>query len=259
MERLSETQINLIRTLSNKKLSLRKIQQKTKIPLSTLQYRLNKNKKVKRERQIKIPSSEFIKGEIIGSFAGDGNYYHDQNGRCSKHYVRYSLSYRDDKNYADYLSLVFKNIGLNVNIYIKLYKGKPSAFELRVCSLNFIRFIKEYVIWKNKKTYSIQLRKDIKLSKNFLLGFARGIMDTDGFVESHGVACGVVSKKLINDLKKIFSIIQIKPKITVKKREGKRKNLYLLRVSKKYLGTYNEYIGFSNLRKKKRLIEIIHK
>ena len=255
MQRLSKDQIKLLKTLSNKGLSLRKIQKRTKIPLSTIQYRLNKNKGLKREKQIKIPSSDFIKGELVGSFAGDGNYYYDKTGRCSKHRIRYSLSYQKDREYANHLVSILKSMGLNVHNYIKMYKGNPSELELRVHSINFIKFIKEYIVWEGRKSYSVQLKENIKCNKNFLLGFVRGVMDTDGYVESHGIACEVTSKNLISNLKDILSSIKINPKITIRKRKGK-KNLHRIRISKKYLKIYKKCIGFSNPRKMKKLVEI---
>jgi len=147
-------------------------------------------------------------------------------------------------------------MGLNPKKYTLMNKGKPSVLELRTSSVNFIRFIKEYLVWQDKKTYSVQLKKDIKLSNDFIFGFARGLMDTDGYVESHGVACEVTSPNLINNLKNIVSIIKINPKITVRKRKN-RKDLHRLRISKGYLKTYQKYIGFSNPRKSKKVLEIL--
>lgn len=211
-----------------------------------------------RIKPITLPPSSFIKGEIIGAFAGDGSYYHDTFGRSSKYLIRYFLSYRDDWEYKEHLVSLLKNMGLNVNVFIRFYKGKASALEIRAISLNFSKFIKEYLIWEGVKSHSVQLNKGMKLDKDFLLGFARGLMDTDGFTERFGVACGSTSEKLIKDLEKILLKIGIIPKITIKNRKGNRKNLYLLRISRKYLEKYEKNIGFSNPRKKQKLLKILN-
>ena len=77
MKRLTQESKNFIKILANKGLSLRKIQNITNIPLSTLQYNLNKNSERKRTREIIISQSDFLKGEIIGAFAGDGRYKYE--------------------------------------------------------------------------------------------------------------------------------------------------------------------------------------
>lgn len=257
MKRLSKIQIRLIKNLSKNGLSLRKIQKKTNITLSTIQYNLNVNKKVKRVKQINLLFPDFIKGEIIGSFAGDGSYYHDKNGRSSKYYTRYFLSYKDDKEYKNYLVSLFKKMGLNPKVYVKNYKGNPSSFEIRISSINLSNFIKDYLHWENRKVYSIRLAKEIEShNKSFLFGFARGLMDTDGFVENINISCGVVSKELIEDLRKILLILKIVPRITVRKRDN-RKDLYLLRIPRKYLEIYYKNIGFSNKRKEEGLLKIM--
>jgi len=258
MKRLTKKQIESIKNLSDNGLSLRKIHKITDIPLSTIQYRANKDKKRPRIKAISLPDSDFLKGEIIGAFAGDGNYFYDCLGRCRKHNIRFFLSYEDDKEYKNYLFNLLKSLGLSVNVYVKKYKGKPSCFQIYVSSIEFIRFIKKYLEWKDQKTYSVRLRKDINYSKEFLFGFARGLMDTDGFVESYSVACGTVSKELIKNLREIFMLANIPARVIEKKRNPPRKNLFLTRVKKGNLLNYYKNIGFSNSRKEKKLLEIMN-
>ena len=257
MNRLSNEQKNIIKSLHSEGLSLRNIQQKTDIPLSTLQYNLNKNSGRKRIKQLILPKSEFILGEIIGAFCGDGSYFHSKSKRSGKYLVRYFLSYRDDMEYANYLHSVFKKMNLNPFFIIRKNKGIQNVIEVRISSIKLIELIKSYVLWEEDKTYSVRLIRSIKsYSKDFLFGFARGMMDTDGFVETYNVACGVISKRLIENLSDIFSIVNLNSKITIRIRPCRR-DLYLLRVPKKSLEIYYKNIGFSNLRKEKKLLGII--
>ncbi len=228
--------------------------------------------KIGRVKQIKIPNSHFLIGQIIGAFAGDGCYSKGKTKRGIKHFIRFCLSYEKDVDYKNYLFLIFQKMNLNPRVHIKKYRDKLSAFEIRICSIKFIEFIKNYLYWddtigsiqrfKNskKKTYSVHLKYPLENYSNlFLIGFARGLMDTDGFVESKGVACGVVSEKLIFNLNDILIKVGIIPKVTIQNRKFPRKNLFLLRVSNNNLDNYLNKIGFSNLRKKRELLQILKK
>jgi len=258
MRRLTKEDKKRIKNLNNKGLSLRQIQKETNIPLSTLQYNLNKDKNRKRIKEINLPSHDFLKGEILGAFAGDGSFYYDKSGRSSRYSIRFYFSYYEEE-YRDYIYHLLKDMNLNVNIYTTKYKGNISCFEIRTFSIKFLNFIKENLYFGDNKTDSICLLKNINnYSEDFLYGFARGLMDTDGFVETYNISCGVISKNLIKNLEKIFLKINIRPNITIRIREG-RKNLYLLRIPRKYLEVYYTNIGFSNPNKSRKLINIIKK
>lgn len=257
MKRLTKDQIREIKEL-HINLSLRSIQNKLNIPLSTIQYHL-RDKNRARIKKIIVPNSKFLIGEMIGAFAGDGNYYHDTSWNASKHNITYSLSFKKDKEYAEYLKKGLKSLGLNVLEYTRTYNGKNSSIELRVSSIELINLIKKNIVWSDKKTYSVHLSKKIEDYENdFLFGFVRGIMDTDGFVETSGLGCGLISRQLIENMKDILESINIKPKITVKKRVN-RKDLYLLRIHSRDLKKYYEEIGFSNQRKMIELKNILIK
>ncbi len=261
MKRLNKNQIDIIKQLGIKGLSLRQIQKETTIPLSTVQYHLNRYKGRKKVIQIKLPKSDFIKGEIIGAFAGDGNYFHDTHGRCSKYRISYFLSYKDDKQYVAYLHTLFKKIGLNPIVYIKNNNNKHSVLIISVNSIKLYEYIKENLYWHGIKTYSISLKNGINnFSKKFLLGFARGLMDTDGYVDTYtnSVGCSSTSRELIENLNDIMLKIAITPKLAIRKKED-RKDLYSLRVPRKYLRLYQNKIGFSNLRKRYKLLKIIQR
>ncbi len=97
MKRLAQENKESIKKLANEGLSLREIQKITKIPLSTLQYNLNKNSGRKRTKEIIIPESDFLRGEIIGAFTGDGCYKYTKRGRSRNHLITFTLSFEKDK------------------------------------------------------------------------------------------------------------------------------------------------------------------
>ncbi len=259
MRRLKKEEIILIKDLYQKGQSLRKIQKILDLPLSTIQYHVGENKGMGRIKRINLPESNFMKGELVGAFAGDGSYYHDTSGRRSDYRTTYFLSYKDDQKYANYLESVLKSIGLSVNKSIsKNKKGEPSCLRIWVCSVELISFIKRYLEWKSPKTYSVKLKEGYSLDHDFLFGFARGLMDTDGFVESHRVACASVSRGLINNLRNIFKLIGINSNIKFIKKNGNRKSQYRVRVKKSDLAIFYHKIGFSNKRKQEALLKILN-
>ncbi len=259
MKRLTKNQKEIIKNFHSKGLSLRQIQKKTNIPLSTLQYNLNKNSGRKRTKELIIPESDFIIGELIGAFAGDGSFYANTNDGYKRYWIRFFLSYYDDKQYMFYLCKILKNMDLNPKIYIKKFNGKPSSFEIRVISINLYLFIKRYLFWEGKKANSVCLKDKISAySNDFLFGFARGLMDTDGFIENNSIGFGVTSKRLVENLSEILSMIGICTNITIKKPKKENwREVYLIRTSKKvFLKIYSDKIGFSHFRKQKELFNL---
>ena len=73
---------------------------------------MSNNYEIGKAKQIKIPNSEFLIGQIIGAFSGDGCYSKNKTKKGIKHFVRFFLSYKKDKEYKDYLFLLFQNINL---------------------------------------------------------------------------------------------------------------------------------------------------
>tara|TARA_Y100000034_G_C6806195_1_gene362002 strand:- start:353 stop:1033 length:681 start_codon:yes stop_codon:yes gene_type:complete len=216
--------------------------------------------KPKQKKDFVCNLSDFQIGELIGSFAGDGNFYYSSHGRSGHYRIRYYLSYKDDMDYSKYLSHLLEMMNLRTNTFFKKYKGKLSVIELVVRSKDFYKFIRKYLIWEGKKTYSVRLKSYINgYSDDFLRGFVRGLMDTDGFVEISGVAFGVVSRDLVLNFEAILSKFNIGSKLSIKPGKGNCKDCYLCRIPRRYLELYNEIFGFSNLRKINSLMKILSK
>ena len=162
--------------------------------------------------------------------------------------------------YAKYLASLIEKMNLKTNMFFRKYKNEWSLIEVRVYSKDFYNFLKKYLIWDGKKRYTVGLKEDISNYNNdFLRGFIRGLMDTDGFVEVCNVAFGVVSKKLalnFRDILNKFGIVDCNFKI--KSRKGNRADLYLCRTHRRDLEKYYELFGFSNPRKLNSLLKIIN-
>ena len=150
--------------------------------------------------------------------------------------------------------------GCKYRYTVKQRYGRPSCFDIKVYSLRLYELLIDNLHWKGKKNYSVCLRHDINnYSKEFLFGFARGLMDTDGCVDRCNLIFTSISKNLTYNLRDIFLLIGIQHTDFVEKRKAPRNDQYKLRVLKKGLILYSSFIGFSNPRKQIKLLEILNK
>lgn len=255
-QRLSQDEKDLIRRLTLDNKSLRYISKLLDLGITTIYYHVRKFKS-KQFKKMKMTLNDFHFGELVGSFVGDGNFYYDTNGRSRRYVIRYYLSHEDDL-YSKHLVRLLREINLNPRIFYRRKNGKLSSMEVKVYSKEFYNLIKKEVTWEGTKTYSVRLLREIdNYSEDFLKGFIRGLMDTDGFVEPYNVSLGVTSESLILNFKEILTKFDIQYKFTRIKRDSTRKDLFLCRVYSKSLKLYNDLFGFSNPRKMKRLMKIL--
>ena len=255
-QRLSSEDLLLIRKLTDEGKSLNFISKEMGLLKTTIYYQVRKFKpRIKKEFIVNL--NDFQIGELMGAFAGDGSYFHRRYDNSfpkrSSHYrIAYFLTYSKEIEYAMYIKELLKS--LNLNPFSYKHQG---TMAVAVNSKEYAEFIKNYLIWEKNKTLSIMLRKDIDYSDDFLRGFARGLMDTDGYVEISNVSCACVSKELINNLVNIFERYGLKYKLTEKHRDGKN-ILFLVRVYRDSLERYKEKIGFSNNHKIVSINKIIN-
>jgi hypothetical protein len=252
--RLTKEEKEFIKKMTLDGKSLRQISKIMDLEITTIYYQVRKFKpKQKKDFIINLPDKKI--GELMGAFAGDGSYYYSNHGRSGHHIIRYSLCLSRDMNYAKYLIDLLRK--LNLNPFLSK-KERDNGMDLGVSSISYINFIKKFLEWDEVRSHSIRLKENInRYSEDFLRGFARGLMDTDGYVEISNVSCGSTSERLIKNLSQIFDKFGLGYKISVKKREPLRKNLFLIRVYRDSLKNYNKSIGFSNDYKLKKLKKIL--
>jgi len=256
-QRLSEEEKELIRKMTLEGKSLRQISSLINLGITTIYYNVRKFKPKQRKKFV-CNLNDFQIGELVGAFAGDGNFYHSIKGRCSKYTIRYFLSYEDDMFYAQYLTNLLKNMNLNANMFPRKQGEKWSVIIINVYSKEFYNLIKNYLIWEGKKGHTVRLKDNIlAYNPNFLRGFVRGLMDTDGFVGISNICFAVVSKSLVLNFKDILFLFNIESKFFTKIRERNRKDLHFCRVNRPYLDLYHNLFGFSNQRKLDSLLRIL--
>ena len=158
--------------------SLNKISSKLGINKSTVYYHYRKlfGKRYK-DIIFEFNSDEEI-GEFIGVFVGDGCY-------SKSKYSHYNISFffsGDETQYVDSFSdFLLKSLGKRPLQYTS--PSGPNKIILRYSSRPLIDFIMNYVYWgETRKSKSVSLRNDVhSYSREFHIGFIRGLLDTDGY------------------------------------------------------------------------------
>jgi hypothetical protein len=182
--------------------SLNKISKSTGIGKSTLYFHY---KKIKGKKTIPIKidfSNEEKTGEFIGMFAGDGGFYLEKEKYQYKIRIYLGLY---EKQYSSYVK----------NFLTELFSKPPRSYRrmsygvevIEYYSKDIYKLIKEYLDWDDNKTKTIRLKDTSKLNKNFLIGFIRGIFDTDGGIhkKKNKVAFGTASGVLANQIREILT------------------------------------------------------
>src|SRR4030042_224184 len=202
--KVNQEAINMIK----EGISLNKINKKTRIQKSSLYYHY---KKIKGKKYLvpKIDKFDMEKiGEFIGIFAGDGSFFFDKK-RCHYSIRIYTGLY--EKEYRKYLKKFLKKFfGKASRTY---QDNKLNVVTNEYYSKIIYEFILEYLAWNKNKTKTIRLKNIRKHSREFLIGFIRGLLDTDGgiYKPKKKVAFGTASKKLAFQIKEILEILGIKP------------------------------------------------
>lgn len=139
-----------------------------------------------------------IIGEVIGLFAGDGQYVNDKKRWDRRIRIHFNAKELDLIDY-------YQNS-------IKLLTGKKPSVILsnsvkimQICSKDFCDFILSYVNFNGKKVKTIQLKnKGLLNNKLFTKGFLRALVDSDGYVRKgrKEIYFGSISKNLFDDFLK---------------------------------------------------------
>lgn len=218
--------INLIK----KGNSINEISKITGLGKSTIYFHYRKIKG-KKTKVIKFHFSEDEEiGEFIGIFAGDGSFYKRPK---TYHYVIRIYTGFYEKEYADFLMKRFTIwFGKKPSTYLMRYKKRPSAIVNYYYSKEIYEFIKKYLEWDGKKTYSVRLKNFNLKNEKFNIGFIKGLIDTDGsyYKQKRRLSFSSVSKRLAEQAFEIIkNLIKKEPKMyIIKDKSNKRSTLYTI-------------------------------
>lgn len=236
MNRISKEQKHLIKKLARNGFSLNSIVKKTRLPKSVVYYWFRKTVG-RKMKTVKIHNNlkEEI-GEIVGAFAGDGNFYLDSNYRYR---IRFYLS-GDEIIYSKKLNNFLKKVyGKCGNIFS--YKN---MIIVDISGKAIIEHIKNFLKWEGKKTYSVRLKNDpSKYSLDFLKGFCRGLINTEGWILKNNLMISCVSESLIDNVSDSLDLLKIPHLKTVWKSKRKRNLRYAIFFNKENTLTFINRIG----------------
>lgn len=169
-------------------------------------------------------------GEIVGIFAGDGSQYFEPKGFSYNTNVHFG---KKNIDYARYVKTLFESY---FNKKFRLYEGDRSLI-LTTQSKKIFNYFKNYLNYNSKSKHDSVELTSLNLPNKFLLGFLRGLIDTDGSVLSSTkhktirVNFYTTSKNLSNQIKSLFDNLSFEYGFYIDKRPSKNyKDLYMLRL-----------------------------
>ncbi len=195
-----------------------------------------------------IPEDDVIQGEILGAFAGDGNYYHRKDR--GHHRISIGLSSKHDSGYAKYLTNLLENhFNLNVFVY-----DNGSLLSLVFNSRVVVDWIRDYLFIEKNKTLTVRLKEGY-YSDEFIASFLRGLYDTDGHVSKAGdIHFGIISIRLILQMSDYLTYFGIEHSIFKQKHRPNEHKILRIRIRRRSRLQFWEIIGFSHPRKARRLL-----
>lgn len=210
--------------------SITQICKELKLSKATVYYYIKKIRGRKfPETKINVSDLEKI-GELIGIFTGDGYFFFDK-----KDYRYYTFFFFSKKE-KEYVNKFCNLLRLIINRYIYWYEYKNvNKIFIRVTSKKLNELIRKYVIWdeKQKRSYTIHLKNIDVLPGVFLIGFLRGLFDSDGYTykDKREVNFVTISSMLAHQVSEILDILKIQSNIYVyRDRRGNRKKVYYVKV-----------------------------
>lgn len=203
MRRLTIDEKNKIITLSKNGKSLNQICNKTKLKKTTVYYHLRKLRGKKLKDFSFVANEENI-GEFVGVFAADGCF-----SKCGYRSVTSLYFSPDEEEYAKSAHKMLS--GMFSRTPLLFWDKNNKIYIIRFNSKDIKTLLKTYLDWDGKKTYSVQL-KSIDHTREFLLAFLRGYLDSDGFCNNDTKKASFfgVSKNMldqIDDIVKSFGVI----------------------------------------------------
>ena len=173
---MSRTSTARIRQLVREGCSISRIQQETGAPKSTIYYHYRQIRGRKYEVWSAPAQPTAQAGEIVGVFTGDGSFSYYQPTGSYAGYICFSRSAED---YATYVQELFETF---FGRELQLVKQREDMLRLRLYGKPFYDFFTRYLHFKrSRKASSIRLAS-LNHPREFLKGFLKGLVDTDGSV-----------------------------------------------------------------------------
>ncbi len=174
-------------------------------------------------------------GEFIGLIAGDGgqSYY----AKKSVYKVRLYLSSNQHSLVRHIISLFQTLFSITPRVYNHQYRSRPyNMISIEIESKKIYEMIMEYLSWDKTKRRSktIHLNNLESYATDFLCGFARGLIESDGWVSHNQIGFKSTSKLLAVNFYTIIRKVGSNPKFLKRAdRRGNRSLAYLVTITGK--------------------------
>ena len=181
-------------------------------------------------------------GEIVGIFAGDGSQYFDPKGYHYQVNIHFGSK---NKDYVFYVKNLFEDY---FNHKFNFFEDKKRhTIRLRINSKKVFNYFKHYLDYNSKTKHSTVKLKSLNLPKEFIIGFLRGLIDTDGSVLYNKYENGInvsfctTSLELINQVKQVFDEYNFKYSYFVRKHKS-YKDLHNIKLWKRSVEPFLNHI-----------------
>jgi hypothetical protein len=197
--------------------------------------------------QVESDNDELL-GEFIGLFAGDGSFFKSKD-------FHYHIRLHFNVAEREFVHEVIDNV-----LYI-LFNRNPRVYTqqngliLSYYSRNIYNLVRKYLAWKDNepKTYSVTLIAQ-NLSEEFMIGFLRGNVDSDGHISRSKISFDSVSKELINSISICLDHLRIKYKYReYQEKRLNRRNMHNISIHRDYFDKFFYIIKPRNTRNMHRL------
>ena len=223
--RLTDSQIIIMKKLIDGGMSLNYISRELGIGKTTVYYYFRKMKgKTLKSPVIKFDSDREL-GEVVGIFTGDGSQSFDPKGYHYQNKVHFGLH---NKDYVFYVKNLYEKC-FGKKFFIS--KDGPTKLVVITNSKDIFNFFHKYVKFDSRdKSNTASLITNYRKNKDFMKGFLKGLLDTDGTVcickTGMRISYYTSSNKLAMQIKKSLQIFGIKAGISVARNNN---NIYVLK------------------------------
>ena len=233
-------------------ISIPKISSQLNVSKASVYYHYKKIKGRRNSIAI-IPEEDYIKGEFLGAFSGDGSFYYEKK---KGHYsIRIFLNRIDDYDYHLYLK---KLIEINFKRKVQIYYEGPKLLTMRIYSKKIYEFIDSHLIMKDK-TKNVCLKRGLDYySPEFMRYFVRGLFDTDGNVQNYRIRLKTISFALMEQVSRILTQFNVTHTFrTVVDPRPNCQIYYEITIRKAEMNNFLHIVGLSNPRKLQILIDAV--
>ena len=227
MRRLSSQETERISALVNEGKSLKKIAKILGKGKTTVYYHFRKIKGTTMKPVVLNLQNDEHVGEFIGLFAGDGTAQVDKN---NIYRVIFCL-HRKELAFVQELTeqVLFPMFGKRPGIRIR-----GNRLFASYSSKEIFKVVHQYLDWDRTRfrTYSVHL-KSVTHSLQFMRGFLRGCLDSDGYVAPTKIVFASVSYPLISNMVLFLNHLGIRHSVySYKEHRGNRVTMYHIYVRK---------------------------